>query len=465
VRDKYADLIDQTFDFPQNGFEVKNEELYFHGVALMDIIEQYGTPLKLTYLPRISTQIKKARKWFDAAMRKHQYAGRYYYSYCTKSNHFSFVLKEVLKNKTQLEISSAFDISIIQKLHKQQKLDKDIFIICNGYKPENYLDGIRQLINDGFHNTITIFDNVHELDYLSNHFSETQPLKVGIRIATEEEPRFLFYTSRLGIRYKKIISFYKEKIATQSNIKLTMLHFFINTGIKDTAYYWNELSKAINLYVELRKLSPDLKYLNIGGGLPIKTSLSFEYDYEYMIDEIVGQIKSICDKNNVPTPDIITEFGNFTVGESAANIYSIINQKKQNDREAWDMINSSILTTLPDIWALNQRYVLLPINHWDFPYERVHLGGLTCDSEDFYSEEAHSKAIFLPRFEKENPLHIGFFHTGAYQEALAGYGGIQHCLIPAPKHVLVDIDEDGQLTTSLFSEEQNADSMLNILGF
>ena len=26
-----------------------------------------------------------------------------------------------------------------------------------------------------------------------------------------------------------------------------MLHFFINTGIKDTAYYWNELNKCLKV--------------------------------------------------------------------------------------------------------------------------------------------------------------------------------------------------------------------------
>ena len=47
----------------------------------------------------------------------------------------------------------------------------------------------------------------------------------------------------------------------------------------------------------------------------------------------------------------------FTVGESGAMLYSIVNQKKQNDRELWNMIDSSFMTTLPDTWAINQRFV------------------------------------------------------------------------------------------------------------
>jgi arginine decarboxylase len=65
----------------------------------------------------------------------------------------------------------------------------------------------------------------------------------------------------------------------------------------------------------------------------------------------------------------------------------------------------------------------------------------------------------------EEPLYVGFFHTGAYQESLGGYGGIQHCLIPAPKHVLIERNEDGEISTKLFSSEQTQESMLNLLGY
>ena len=57
MKNKYSDLIEQTFEFPQEEFKVVDGELYFNDVPLMDIIKQYGTPLKITYLPKISSQI------------------------------------------------------------------------------------------------------------------------------------------------------------------------------------------------------------------------------------------------------------------------------------------------------------------------------------------------------------------------------------------------------------------------
>lgn len=464
MKTKYSDLIEQTFDFPTDEFTIADNELHFNGIPLMEIIKQYGTPVKLTYLPKISEQIQKAKRMFHVAMAKVDYDADYYYCYCTKSSHFSFVLEEVLKNDTHLETSSAFDINIIDTLNENGLLDKDRYIICNGFKRPQYIENMMELINNkGFTNIIPVLDNIFELDKLDQLV--TKPIKLGIRIAAEEEPKFEFYTSRLGIRYHDIIPYYLEKIKPNKKFELKMLHFFINTGIRDNAYYWNELTKCVNVYCELKKVCPELDSLNIGGGFPVKNSLSFDYNYEYMAEEVINQIKTICNQNNIHEPNIFTEFGSFTVGESGAVLFSIIDQKRQNDREAWNMIDSSFMTTLPDTWAQHQKFILLAVNNWDYEYERIFLGGLTCDSMDFYNSEAHSNAIFLPKIKNGEPQYIGLFHTGAYQESIGGFGGIQHCLIPAPKHIIIDREPDGEYTTKLFAKEQSFKSMMKILGY
>ena len=97
--DKYTDLIHQTFDFPTEEFQVVDNALQFNGIPLMDLIREYGTPLKLTYLPKISSQIQKAKKLFAESIEKLDYQGTYTYCYCTKASHFSFVMEEALKTE------------------------------------------------------------------------------------------------------------------------------------------------------------------------------------------------------------------------------------------------------------------------------------------------------------------------------------------------------------------------------
>jgi arginine decarboxylase len=463
VKNKYIDLIEQTFDWPQKEFSLEKNELLFHGINLMEIVEQYGTPLKFTYLPKISENIKRAKTFFNVAMAKADYQGDYHYCYCTKSSHFIHVLEEALKNDIHIETSSAFDINLIRSLHEKGLVDKDRYIVCNGYKLPQYIENIAELIEDGFSNVIPVIDNFKEADNLMERI--TGNLNIGIRIAAEEEPKFPFYTSRLGIGYKDILPFYKEKIRSKKNVKVKMLHFFINTGIEDDAYYWNELHKCLNVYCDLKRFEPNLTCLNIGGGFPIKNSLRFDFDYEYVAEEIISQVKQVCESQGIPEPDIFTEFGSFTVGESGGTIFKVEYQKIQNDREKWNMIDSSFMTTLPDSWAINKKFIMLPLNNWDKTYERVLLGGLTCDSDDYYNSEQHANAIYLPTYDPEQPLYLGFFHTGAYQDSIGGYGGIQHCLTPGPKHILISRDENNEWNTKLFSKEQSYKSMLKILGY
>lgn len=463
MRTKYIDLIDQTFEFPQDEFNLIEDRLFFHGIDLMHLAEEYGTPLKFNYLPQISNNIQRAKGWFREAMNNLGYQGNYYYSYCTKSSHFSFVLDEVMKNDVHIETSSAFDISIVRNLYESGKLSKGKFVICNGFKPEKYINEMASLIDDGNLKIIPVVDNTQEVqDLLAKTEGE---LNIGIRIASEEEPKFEFYTSRLGIRYREIVPFYKAIIENNPRVNVKMLHFFINTGINDTAYYWNELTKCLKIYCQLKAICPTLDSLNIGGGFPIKKSLAFDYDYPYMVREILMQVKKVCTDNNIPEPHIFTEFGSFTVGESGGAIFKILGQKQQNDREKWNMIDSSFMTNLPDTWAINQRFILLPLNRWYDDYERVLLGGLTCDSDDYYNSEQHSNAIYLPKFDRDKPLLLGFFNTGAYQETVGGFGGLKHCLIPEPRHVLIKRDDEGKIVTELFSEEQTAEDFMKILGY
>jgi arginine decarboxylase len=115
---------------------------------------------------------------------------------------------------------------------------------------------------------------------------------------------------------------------------------------------------------------------------------------------------------------------------------------------------------------------MLPVNKWNNDYHRVVLGGITCDSHDYYDSEEHINEVFLPKVtsngenaDDKEPLYVGFFHTGAYQDQISGYGGIKHCLIPSPKHIIIERDKNGKLVDWVYAKEQSAQSMLKILGY
>jgi arginine decarboxylase len=127
---KYQDFIHQTYDFPQEEFDLKEGELQFHGVSLMELVRTYGTPFKFSYLPKISENIQRARQWFADAIKKTNYQGKYHYAYCTKSSHFKFVMEEVLKNEVLMETSYTTDLQIVEHMVGEGRFPKSGRVLC-----------------------------------------------------------------------------------------------------------------------------------------------------------------------------------------------------------------------------------------------------------------------------------------------------------------------------------------------
>ncbi len=76
MNNSYNDLVNQTFNFPQPDFDINDEHyIEFNGVDIKALIDKYGTPLKLTYLPKIGMQINKAKEMFAKAFKKYKYEG------------------------------------------------------------------------------------------------------------------------------------------------------------------------------------------------------------------------------------------------------------------------------------------------------------------------------------------------------------------------------------------------------
>ncbi len=87
--------------------------------------------------------------------------------------------------------------------------------------------------------------------------------------------------------------------------------------------------------------------------------------------------------------------------------------------------NFSVFQSLPDLWAVGQRFPVMPIHRLnEAPLKRATLVDLTCDSDgkidefnDFDSEEPQ-KYLEVHAVDKNQDYLLGVFLTGAYQETL-----------------------------------------------
>lgn len=453
-------LIHQEIELSDE-FDIKSDQLFYRNIDLLKLAKDYGSPLRFTFLPAISDQIEMMKMYFQKAMERRDYHGQYSYYYCTKSSHFEHILKKAIQSDIGIEISSAYDIDLIRSLIKAGNITPGTPIICNGYKTPEYQAGITAMIQQGYCSVMPIIDSSTELNYYLHESKGLAPIKIGIRLNLSFIAGY-DRKSRFGLSPEDIVSFYQREISKNDKLVLTTLHFFNEKGMDNSDDYWDVLEEIVRFYCQLKRWNPDLITLDIGGGMPFRSNINSDFDLSFLVDRIISTIQTICHEEAVMEPNIITEFGKYTVAEATATIFRVIEKKTAEDFN-WAIIDGSFITHLPDTWAIHQEYPVLPINNWNKNVKPFILGGLTCDSADYYPNTPGNESILLPDTEEEQ--FIAFLHTGAYQEALSGFGGVNHCLIPSPKHLIIDRNSNNELEYTVFSEKQNSEQLLNILGY
>jgi len=109
------------------------------------------------------------------------------------------------------------------------------------------------------------------------------------------------------------------------------------------------------------------------------------------------------------------------------------------------VLNFSVFQSLPDSWAIDQLFPILPIHRLnEKPTEFATLADITCDSdgkiERFIDLRDIDETLPLHPFRHDKPYYIGVCLMGAYQDVL----GDLHNLFGEAHEVLVRVDEEGR---------------------
>jgi arginine decarboxylase len=109
------------------------------------------------------------------------------------------------------------------------------------------------------------------------------------------------------------------------------------------------------------------------------------------------------------------------------------------------VLNFSVFQSLPDSWAIDQLFPILPIHRLnEKPTEFATLADITCDSdgkiERFIDLRDIDETLPLHPFRHDRPYYVGFCLMGAYQDVL----GDLHNLFGEAHEVLVRVDEEGR---------------------
>ena len=456
--------------------ERRDTHLVWEGLDLAALFQegQFGglelplpCPLEVAYLPRIQECVRTLVAHFGAARSELGYTGDFLYAYASKANTAEEIVRSTLRAGAHHEISSRVDVEIVRLLLQRGHLPADRWIIANGFKPPGsaYSESLLQLARDGAR-VLPIFDDLTELE----PFLEAGvALDVGLRQKTHGLHKLSakgaekgLLDSRFGMTARDIAAA-AQRVAASPYLRLRLHHAMLGSQMTAPADFARGLEPALQEWAALRKQHQTLTIFDFGGGIPARMTLDFDANYAEIARAIVSTAQTVARRHDVPEPDLLGEMGRYSTAEHAAHLFRVVAVKDNESPLPWYLIDGSIMTSFPDVWAIGEHFTLLPLNHLDRPFRPVRLGGITCDSDDVYPHRDSQAELLLPEIGgPEEELYLGFFFVGAYQEMLGGVRGSKHCVIPEAAELLLDHNDAGILEARLLPGHRTVDVLANL---
>ncbi|MCS6885391.1 MAG: biosynthetic arginine decarboxylase [Acidobacteriota bacterium] len=125
------------------------------------------------------------------------------------------------------------------------------------------------------------------------------------------------------------------------------------------------------------------------------------------------------------------------------------------------LCNFSVFRCLPDNWAIEQLFPIMPIHKLNTtPSEHATLVDLTCDSdgiiEKFIDLKDVKETLELHHFKPGEPYYLGFFMIGAYQEVMGNF----HNLFGTLNEAHVIINKNGYLIKKILPGSHISDVLM-----
>ena len=449
---------------------LKNNRLYAQDLDLLSLSQKWGSPLEVGFTPLVTRQVKNMYGYFEQAFKQSGYQGRFTYAYASKAAQYEDLIRTALQAGAHYETSSPMDLQMARLHWKAGNLPSDRMILTNGFKTPAYVENIFQLRREGFKNIIPIIESESEIAAFAGAPFQ---FDLGIRLQVDRsiliDGDFSRVTSRFGIARDQIPAV-AAKIAATPNLRPVMFHAMIDTQCVEREEWIKALLMSFRIYCELKLQYPSMRAFNFGGGMPVPYSLDFGFDYQAFANELTQGIMEMCAEYEIDHPEIIGEFGRYTAAAYGFDFYKVVVSKPSHRSDiGWYVIDGSLMSSLPDTWALKQPFIILPLNGYDKPTKKVWLSGLTCDSDDVYRSGEEDDAVILPDIdymEDGEELVIGVFMTGAYQDMLSGIGGVHHCLLPEPSELVIEPARSGfGYTYTRSVPTQSVQAMASLLGY
>jgi len=310
-------------------------------VSLHNVIEglrDRGThlPVLLRFRDLLHSRITEINEAFREAIKETKYQGNYRGVYPIKVNQQRQVIEEIAefgkKYHYGLEAGSKPElIAALAHMH-----DPDAYIICNGYKDEEFIDLALHSQKMGM-KIMLVLEMPSELDLIlerSRKIGVLPNLGIRIRLSTKGSGHWQESAgdkSVFGLNAAQVIGVVDSLKASGHLPCLKMLHYHQGSQIPNIAAIREGATEAVRIYCDLVKEGAPMGVLDIGGGMAVDydgSHTNFASSCNYSIQEyctdIIEVVSQQCDRVGVPHPNLISESGRAVVSYYSVLVFNIL---------------------------------------------------------------------------------------------------------------------------------------------
>ncbi len=536
-------------------------------VDLIDVMNELQlndvtSPVLLRFPDILDDRIRKISSCFAKAAKEYNYTGQNFVVYPIKVNQMRQVVEEIVSHGNKynigLEAGSKPELHAVLALNNANSI-----IVCNGYKDTNYIE-LALLAQKMGRRIFIVVEKLNELNIIAEVSKRLKIVpNVGIRIKLTSSGSGKWEesggdVSKFGLNSSELLAALEFLERNKMRESLQFIHFHIGSQITKIRRIKNALREAMQFYVQLTRMGFNIKFVDIGGGLGVdydgtrssSGENSMNYSIQEYVNDSVSALVDVCEKNNIPQPNIITESGRsltahhsvliiealaaaalpewkddevvsedshelarelyniwdkinasrvfedwhdaLQIREEALELFSLgmldLRTRAQVEKLFWSVArdvnaitrsmkhppeelkkvgkmlpekyfcNFSLFQSLPDSWAIDQVFPIMPIQRLDEKPSRIAtLQDVTCDSDGkiahFVSPQGISDALPVHPLKNGEHYYIGVFLVGAYQEIL----GDLHNLFGDTNAVHISVNENGHVLEQVIDGETVAD--------
>jgi arginine decarboxylase len=292
-------------------------------------------PILLRFPQILTNQLKKVQRAFQDASREFSFAGGHFGVFPMKVNPRREVVEEFLRegSKYNFGVECGSKAELYAALSLEQTSES--LLICNGFKDETFINLALLGVQVG-KRVIIVVEKLNELKMIIRRSQETgiRP-GIGIRAKLYSKGSGKWASSggesaKFGLTPSEMLECIRLLREFQMTDLLKLLHFHIGSQITDIKRVKAAMKEAARVYSKIRQMHIDVEFLDIGGGMGVDydgSKTTFESSVNYTIQEfandVVYTIKSVCDDENVPEPNLVTESGRVMSAYHAVFVTSI----------------------------------------------------------------------------------------------------------------------------------------------